>query len=122
MEINYLESHFSGRTVSRWCKENGIYEQTYYMYQNKIRELERDKIHQLTYACCGHTGYSYHYINNAIIEVNEVISQNMIMVVLSALQSICGAILQLLKTFILHVNTLLQTLQKRRKYYYLKYY
>lgn len=100
------ECHSSGSPVSRWCKENGICEQTYYRYLKKIRELELDKIPdslmpvpdekpvgfkklEVQIPASGTQAAVIIRLNNAIIEVNEGTSQQTIQEVLLALQSVC---------------------------------
>lgn len=100
------ECRSSGRPVSRWCKENGICEQTYFRYLKKLRELELDKIPdslmpvpdekpasfkklEVQTPASGNRTAVIIRLNNAVIEVSEGTSQQTIQAVLLALQSVC---------------------------------
>lgn len=101
------ECRSSGMPVYRWCKENGICEQTYYKYLKKLREQELStlslalnspheempstsfkKLEVQPQPSCSKTAVVVH-LKNASVEVNDGASQQTIQAVLLALQNIC---------------------------------
>lgn len=100
------ECQTSGMPVYKWCKENGICEQTYYKKLKVLREQELDKLPaELTMVpedkpvvfkqlevqtpVCNTRATVIIRLNAATIEVGEGTSQQTIQAVLLALQSIC---------------------------------
>lgn len=100
------ECRSSGEPVYKWCKENGICEQTYYKKLKLLREQELDKLplsvipvpedkpavfKQLeVQAPLPHTQAAVViHLGSATIEINEGTSQQTIQAVLLALQSVC---------------------------------
>ena len=100
------ECQSSGMPVYRWCKENGICEQTYYKKLKLLREQELDKLPlslapaleekpavfkklEVTTPVPNTQAAVIIRLNGATVEINEGTSQQTIQAVLLALQSVC---------------------------------
>ncbi len=98
------ECQASGMAVSRWCKQNGYCEQTYYKYLKRIREEMVDALPvsvmepssptvfkklEVQTSVPGTQAAVIIRFNGATVEINEGTSQQTIQAVLLALQSVC---------------------------------
>ena len=100
------ECRQSGEPVYKWCKNNGICEQTYYKKLRQLRELELDKLPMSLVSLPDEKSITLKKLevqttvdntkaaviirlNGATVEVNEGTSQQTIQAVLLALQSVC---------------------------------
>lgn len=99
------ECRSSGMTVSRWCKENNICEQTYYKNLKKLREEMIESLpsplsvaneHPATFqklefqlAIPESKASVLIHLPNATLEVQNGATQSTVEAVLSALKSIC---------------------------------
>lgn len=100
------ECQSSGTPVYRWCKENGICEQTYYRKLKLLREQELDKLPlslvpvqeekptafkklEVNVPVPNTQAAVIIRLNGATVEISEGTSQQTIQAVLLALQSVC---------------------------------
>lgn len=100
------ECRSSGMPVKKWCKDNGICEQTYYKYLKKLREQEIEKLPASLIPIPVEKPVEFQKLgvqtpipntqaaviirlNGATVEVNEGTSQQTVQAVLLALQSVC---------------------------------
>ena len=100
------ECRQSGEPVYKWCKNNGICEQTYYKKLRQLRELELDKLPTTLTSLPEEKPVAFKKLevqtpvdntraaviirlNGATVEVNDGTSQQTIQAVLLALQNVC---------------------------------
>lgn len=95
----------SGMAVYKWCKQNGIKEQSYYYYLKKLRKQELKSIPvslpqpaeaptvfkslEIQSPIPDHKPAVIIRLSNATVEINEGTSPQTVQAVLLALQSVC---------------------------------